>query len=137
MKCRLELAVTNVHFTCNESWYCEKNGLAMGSSLAVIWANVWMKFWVPHLKLQTPKCKTNTQFSICRNCEHRVTTHFRGLSVKFAIGGSALNVSKSVTQNMIEWKTSSACVHSAVKMIRLTLFNRPKPSFFYDMSTIL
>ena len=36
MKRLLELAVTNVHFKCNESWYCQKDGLAMGASLAVI-----------------------------------------------------------------------------------------------------
>ena len=79
MKRLLELAVTNVHFTCNENWYCQKDGLAMSLSLAVILASVWMKFWMPHLKLQTTQCKTNTQFSICRNCEHRVTAHFRGV----------------------------------------------------------
>ena len=77
MKRLLELAVTNVHFKCNESWYCQKNGLAMDVSLAVILANLWMKSWGPQLKLQTPKCKTNTQSSTCRNCEHRVTERAR------------------------------------------------------------
>ena len=43
----------------------------------------------------------------------------RLLSVKFAIDGSTRNVSKSVTQNMIAWKISFGCAHSAVKMIRL------------------
>ena len=42
MKRLLELAVTNVHFKCNESWYCQKDGLAMVASLAVILANLWM-----------------------------------------------------------------------------------------------
>ena len=45
----------------------------MDASLAVILANLWMKSWEPQLKLQTPKCKTNTQYSTCRNCEHRST----------------------------------------------------------------
>ena len=36
----LELAVPNVHFKCNESWYCQKDGLARGSSLAVILADL-------------------------------------------------------------------------------------------------
>ena len=77
MKRLLELAITNVHFKCNEIWYCQKDGLAMGASLAVILTNLWMKSWEPQLKLQTPKCKTNTQSSTCRNCEHRVTTRSR------------------------------------------------------------
>ena len=50
MKRLLDLAVTNVHFKCNESWYCQKDGLAMGASLAVILANLWMKSWEPQLK---------------------------------------------------------------------------------------
>ena len=79
MKRLLELAVTNVHFKCNESWYCQKDGLAMVASLAVILANLWMKWWEPQLKLQTPKCNTNTQSSTGRNCEHRVTARSRGV----------------------------------------------------------
>ena len=79
MKRLLKLAVTNVHFKCNENCYCQKDGLAMGASLAVILANLWMKLWEPQLKLQTPKCKTNTQSSTCRNCEHRVTARSRGV----------------------------------------------------------
>ena len=73
-----ELAVTNVHFKCNEKWYCQKDGLAI-ASLVVILANLWVKSWEPQLKLQTPKCKTNTQSSTCRNCEHRVTARSRGV----------------------------------------------------------
>ena len=73
----LEIAITNVHFKCNESWYCQKGGSTMGASLAVILANVWMKSWEPQVKLQTPKCKNNTQSSTCGNCEHRVTARSR------------------------------------------------------------
>ena len=59
MKRLLELAVPNVYFKSNESWYCQKDGLAMGASLAVFLANLWMKSWEPQLKLQTPICKTD------------------------------------------------------------------------------
>ena len=79
MKRLHELAVVNVHFKCNESGYCQKDGLALGATLAVTLANLCVKSWEPQLKLQTPKCKTNTQFSTCRNCEHRVTTRARGV----------------------------------------------------------
>ena len=83
MKRLLELAVTNVHFKCNGNWCYQKDGLAMGASLAVILANLWMKSWEPQLKLQTPKCKTNTQSSTCRNCEHRVTARSRDFECEF------------------------------------------------------
>ena len=82
MKRLLELAVTNVHFKCNESWYCQKDGLAMGASLLVIFAKLWIKSWEPQLKLPTPKCKTNTQSSTCRNCERRLTARSRGVDCK-------------------------------------------------------
>ena len=49
----------------------------MAASLAVILTKLWMKSWEPQLKLQTPQCKTNTQFS--SNCEHRVTARSRGV----------------------------------------------------------
>ena len=38
-----------------------------------------MKSWERLRKLETPKCKTNTQSSTCRNCEHRVTARSRGV----------------------------------------------------------
>ena len=37
------MAVSQVHFKCNETWYVQKDGLAMGASLAVILANLWLK----------------------------------------------------------------------------------------------
>ena len=55
------------------------NVLAMGASLAVILANLWMKSWEPQLKLHTPNIKTNTHSSNCRNCEQRVTGRSRGI----------------------------------------------------------
>ncbi|XP_075241616.1 uncharacterized protein LOC142336591 [Convolutriloba macropyga] len=43
MKSLSRLAVTSVHFKCNKMWYTQSDGLAMGASLAVIVANLWMK----------------------------------------------------------------------------------------------
>ena len=40
MKSLLKLAVTNVHFICNGIWYVQSDVVAMGSSLAVLLANV-------------------------------------------------------------------------------------------------
>ena len=40
MKRLLKMAVGQVHFKYNETWYNQKDGLAMGASLAVILANL-------------------------------------------------------------------------------------------------
>ena len=40
MKKLLNFAVSKVHFNCNGLWYVQKDGLAMGASLAVILANL-------------------------------------------------------------------------------------------------
>ena len=37
------MAVSQVHFNCNETWYVQKDGLAMGQSLAVTLAIHWLK----------------------------------------------------------------------------------------------
>ena len=55
MKKLLNLAVSKVHFICNGLWYVQKDGLAMGASLAVILANLWLKEYEPALKKEVPK----------------------------------------------------------------------------------
>ena len=35
MKRRLNMAVSQCHFKCNETWYIQKNGLAVGATLVV------------------------------------------------------------------------------------------------------
>ena len=40
MKRLLNMAVSKVYFECNDSWYVQVDGLAMGASLAVILANL-------------------------------------------------------------------------------------------------
>ena len=42
MKRLLHLAVSQVHFKYNETWYIQKDGLAMWASLSVISANLWL-----------------------------------------------------------------------------------------------
>ena len=46
MKRLLNMLVSQVHFKSNESWYVRKDGLAMGASLAVVFANLWLKQYV-------------------------------------------------------------------------------------------
>ena len=55
MKKLLNMAVSQVHFKCNETWYVQKNGLAMGASLAVILANLWLKQYETALSRYTPE----------------------------------------------------------------------------------
>ena len=55
MKKLLNLAVSKVHFKCNGLWYVQKDGLAMGASLAVILASLWLKEYEPALKKEVPK----------------------------------------------------------------------------------
>ena len=78
MKSLLKLAVTNVHFKCNGIWYVQSDGLAMGASLVVILANVWMKSF--EASLQKPELSENfsrsDQNGKCKDCNRRVT--YRG-----------------------------------------------------------
>ena len=107
MKLLLELAVSNVHFKCKESWYCLKDRFAMGASLEVILAYHWM----------TPKRKTKAQLSSCRNCEHRVITSSKGVECEICNRWFDPKIQESVTPNRRAWKTGSGCPHFAVKMI--------------------
>ena len=54
MKKQLNLAVSKVHFKSNGLWYVQKDGLAMGASLAIILANLWLKEYEPALKKEVP-----------------------------------------------------------------------------------
>ena len=83
MKSLLRLAVTNVHFKCNKMWYTQSDGLAMGASLAVLLANLWMKSFEKSFRkpkegrqIKTPDTKV-----ICIHCNRRVT--FRGKGVEW------------------------------------------------------
>ena len=81
MKSLLKLAVTNFHFKCDEIWYVQSDGLAMGASLAVTLANVWMKSF--EASLQKPEFNENISISDqngkCKECNRRLT--FRGSGV--------------------------------------------------------
>ena len=52
------MAVSEVHFECNETWFVQKIRLAMGASLAVILANIWLKEYEQALKMEIPELTT-------------------------------------------------------------------------------
>ena len=51
----LFMAVSNVHFKCNKKCYGQKGGLAMGASLAVMLANLWLKDYENFLDMDIPQ----------------------------------------------------------------------------------
>ena len=55
MKRLLNMAVSQVPFKCNETWYVQKDGLAMGASLVVILANLWLKQYETTLSRDIPE----------------------------------------------------------------------------------
>ena len=50
----MELAVTNVWFMSGSDWYIQRDGVAMGASLAVILANIWLKKFEAKIAVETP-----------------------------------------------------------------------------------
>ena len=75
MKKLLSLAVSKVHFKCNGLWYVQKNGLAMGASLAVILVNLWLKEYEPAIKKEVPKLTVLNEGNkeVCPGCQKKLT----------------------------------------------------------------
>ena len=73
MKKLLNLAVSKVHFKCNDFWYVQKDGLAMGASLAVILANLWLKEYEPALNKEVPKLTVLSEGDkeVCPRCQKK------------------------------------------------------------------
>ena len=81
LKRLFNMAVSQVHFKSKETWYDQKDGLAMGASLAVILANLWQK---QHETAQSraipetflPEKDLN---GICPECNKKVTYRSKGV----------------------------------------------------------
>ena len=50
------MAASKIIFKCNDSWYVQVDGLAMGAFLAVILANLWLKVFMCDIRPEWPKC---------------------------------------------------------------------------------
>ena len=50
----MELAVINVWFMSGSDWYIQRDDIAMGASLAVILANIWLKKFEAQISVETP-----------------------------------------------------------------------------------
>ena len=81
MKRLLKMAVSQVHFKCNETWYVQKDGLAMGASLAVILANLWLKQYETALSRDIPEMflPEKDLHGICPECNKKVTYRSKGV----------------------------------------------------------
>ena len=81
MKKLLNLAVSKVHFKCNGLWYEQKDGLAMGDSLAAILADLWIKKYEPKLKKEVPKMTVPREGNkeVCPRCQKKATYRTKGV----------------------------------------------------------
>ena len=77
----LNMAVSQVHFKCNETWYVQKDGLAMRASLAVILANLWLKQYKTALSRDIPETflPEKDLNGICSECKKKVTYMSKGV----------------------------------------------------------
>ena len=75
MKKLCNLARSKVHFKCNGLWYVQKDGLAMGASLAVILANLWLKEYEPALQKEVQKLTVLSEGNkeVCPRCQKKLT----------------------------------------------------------------
>ncbi|XP_063710298.1 uncharacterized protein LOC134838911 [Symsagittifera roscoffensis] len=81
MKKLLNLSVSKVHFKCNDLWYVQKDGLAMGASLAVKLANLWLEEYEPALKKEVPQLFELKEVNkeLCPRCQKKVTYRTKGV----------------------------------------------------------
>ena len=82
MKSLLRLVVTNVHIKCDKMWWTQSDGFAMRASLAVILANLWMKYFEKFVQEPNEGSKNKTPDTkvICIDCNRRIT--FREMGVE-------------------------------------------------------
>ena len=99
--------MSKVHFKCNGLWYVQKDGLAMGASLALILADVWLKEYEPVLKKEVPKLtelnEGNKEF--CSGCQKKLTYRNKGVECEACLNCYHLgcgNISESEYADIAE-----------------------------------
>ena len=107
MKKLLNLAVSKVHFKCNGLWYVQKDGLAMGASLAVILANLWLKEYEPAVRKEEPKLTVLSEGNkeMCPRCQKKVTYRTKGVECEACLNWYHLgcgNISESEYADIAE-----------------------------------
>ena len=91
MKKLLNMTVSKVYFKCNDSWCVQVNGLAMGASLAVILANLWLKEYEFALRQEisvgTEVQQINDKNGLCHVAAGKSHIDQRGLNPRVAETG--------------------------------------------------
>ena len=80
-KRQLNMAVSQVHFKCNETWHVKKDGLVMEASLAVILAILWLKQHETALSRDISEIVLTEKDlkGICSECKKKVTYRSKGV----------------------------------------------------------
>ena len=77
------MAVSKVYFKCNDSWYAQVDGLALGASLAVILASLWLKEYEFALRQEKPVGteiqQINYKNGVCPCCSKKVPYRSKGV----------------------------------------------------------
>ena len=119
MKRLLNMAVSKVYFKCNDSWYVQIDVLAMGASLAVILANLWLKKYEFALRQETPVGTEIQQINdqkkfVSRFVSRKITYRSKGVECKICrnwyhlkCGKISDDVYASITE--IVWYCESCC----------------------------
>ena len=115
MKRLLNMAVSKVCFKCNNSWYVQVDGLAMGASLAVTLANLWLKEYEFALRQEKPmglEIQPMNDKNGC--CRRKVKTRSKGVECEscrnwyhLKFGKISDNVYASITE--IVWYCERYC----------------------------
>ena len=103
---------------CNNSWYVQVDGLAMGASLAVILANLWLKEYKFALREEIPVGtevqQINEKNGLCHCCSRKVTYRSKGVECESCLNWYHLKCGKisddvyaSITE--IVWYCESCC----------------------------
>ena len=77
-----------------------KDGLAMGASLAVKWANLWLKEYEPALKKKVPTLTLLNEGNkeVCHGCQQKMTYRTKGVKYEACLNWYHLgcgNISES------------------------------------------
>ena len=78
MKKLSNMAIRQVHFKCNETWYAQKDGLA---SLAVTLVNLWLRRYETALSRDIPEMFSPEKDlkGICPECPEKFTYRSKGV----------------------------------------------------------
>ena len=118
MKTLLNMAVSKVYFKCKDSWNVQVDGLAMGASLAVILANLWLKEYEFGLREEIPVGtevqQINEKNGLCPCCSRKVTYRSKGVECESCRNWYHLKcgkISDDVYASMTEivWYCESCC----------------------------